>query len=720
MIFITINNLEFQIKSEISILEACKSIGIHIPRFCYHESLSVAGNCRMCVVEVDPLEKPVASCATDVEEDMNILVNSPFVLKARETILEMILLNHPLDCPICDQAGECDLQDQTKAFGAINSKYFFPKKSSLDEFRGPLISTIMTRCISCTRCVRYGDEAAGIVFFGTIERGNDMKITTYTPRLIDSEISGNVIDLCPVGALTSFPYKFKGRPWELVSTESIDTTDAFGSNIYVHWKENKIVRILPRINSDINQNVISDRARFLHDANENGRLAECYAFDSRVVVTSVRTELKSREELMDDILNHVFTNDPLYKQINEYTEVPAKYYKIDFNDLKLKLHSVFSENRLKNIYVDNNDMGIEGLLLLHFLKYTSKSNIRIFLTNSNTATTNFFSLMQIDLNIIDKYFYKSCLLLSTNFKQENPILNYRLRFENRLKNLTVKMMGPSSTTNISNMQNFISLPSIFNTLEGKLAITNKKDKIFLFWGYSLAIETKSLESVIHKLSFYTKHISSIPSYFNANSVGFKLFNIAGLKRSHENATDIWGNVQENFPTLNYMIKKNKLNIAINSHIISEVNNYSKFLIPCATPFEESKILINMLHIPQKTNGLKSTQANQKSLKDILIDIFDSSKLLNRNVDSLFKKQSMISHLIKIASKSLNNKIEVKIFNNGLETSIENYTGINKIVRKISKLKQKDSYFNSKLTVYSPTLYKASELTQQHFQNISFS
>jgi hypothetical protein len=281
-------------------------------------------------------------------------------------------------------------------------------------------------------------------------------------------------------------------------------------------------------------------------------------------------------------------------------------------------------------------------------------------------------------------------------------------------------MGPSCTTNINNTQNFISVPSIFNSLEGKLAITNKNDKIFLFWGYSLAIEAKSLESVIHKLSLYTKHISSVPSYFNANSVGFKLFNIAGLKRNRENTTDIWGNVQENFPALNYMNKKNMMNISINSHIISEINNSSKFLIPCATPFEESKILINMLHIPQKTNGLKSTQANQKSLKDIFIDIFDNSKLLNRNVDSLFKKKSIISHLIKIASKSLNNKVEMKTFDNRLETGIEDYTGTNKIVSKMSKLKQKDSYFNSKLTTYSPTLYKASELTQQHLQNVNFS
>jgi NADH dehydrogenase/NADH:ubiquinone oxidoreductase subunit G len=212
MISIKIDDFEFLVKPNISILEACKYAGIHVPRFCYHEILSVAGNCRMCLVEVENTEKPVASCVTEVDEEMSILLDTPFVKKARENVVEALLLNHPLDCPICDQAGECDLQEQTKYFGSKSGKFFYSRREVEDKNCGILIKTIMTRCIHCTRCVRFGEEIVGTRLLGTFNRGSSTEIGNYIPKIFESEISGTVIDLCPVGALTSNPYSFELRP----------------------------------------------------------------------------------------------------------------------------------------------------------------------------------------------------------------------------------------------------------------------------------------------------------------------------------------------------------------------------------------------------------------------------------------------------------------------------------------------------------------------------
>jgi NADH dehydrogenase (ubiquinone) Fe-S protein 1 len=214
MIKIEINNIEFWVDSNISVLEACKYVGITVPRFCYHETLSVAGNCRMCLVEIGNSPKPVASCAFPVSNNIKILVDTPLVKKARENVIETLLLNHPLDCPICDQAGECDLQDQTKTFGGDFTRYVYNKRGVEDKNCGVLIKTIMTRCIHCTRCVRFGSEIAGVDILGTLNRGGSTEIGNYVSTDFNSEISGNVIDLCPVGALTSKPYAFKARPWE--------------------------------------------------------------------------------------------------------------------------------------------------------------------------------------------------------------------------------------------------------------------------------------------------------------------------------------------------------------------------------------------------------------------------------------------------------------------------------------------------------------------------
>ncbi|MDA9604916.1 NADH-quinone oxidoreductase subunit NuoG [Candidatus Pelagibacter sp.] len=276
MLKLKVNNIDVEIEDGLTVLQACEKAGVEIPRFCYHEKLSIAGNCRMCLVEMDKSPKPIASCAMPATEGMNIKTNTEFVEKARKGVMEFLLANHPLDCPVCDQGGECDLQDQSMFYGVDKSRYKENKRQVPEKNMGPLIKTQMTRCIHCTRCVRFATEVAGIPEIGAIGRGEDMQITTYLEQSMQSELSANVVDLCPVGALTSKPYVFEARPWELKKTESIDVMDAIGSNIRIDTYGWEVKRILPRINEDINEEWISDKTRYACDGLLNQRLDTPY------------------------------------------------------------------------------------------------------------------------------------------------------------------------------------------------------------------------------------------------------------------------------------------------------------------------------------------------------------------------------------------------------------------------------------------------------------
>jgi NADH-quinone oxidoreductase subunit G len=279
-----INGKEREVPNGLTLIQACDLAGIEIPRFCYHERLSIAGNCRMCLVEVAGMPKPVASCAMSVNDlrpgldgtPPTIITDSETVKKAREGVLEFLLINHPLDCPICDQGGECDLQDQTMAYGFDAGRFADNKRAVEDKYLGPLIETFMTRCIHCTRCIRFMTEVAGVEELGAIGRGEDMEITTYLEHGMMSELSGNVVDLCPVGALTSKPYAFKARPWELTKTQSIDVMDAQGSNIRVDSRGREVLRVLPRVNDSINEEWISDKTRHVWDGLRVQRLDRPY------------------------------------------------------------------------------------------------------------------------------------------------------------------------------------------------------------------------------------------------------------------------------------------------------------------------------------------------------------------------------------------------------------------------------------------------------------
>jgi NADH-quinone oxidoreductase subunit G len=272
-----IDGKEIEVAAGMTVIQACEQAGIEIPRFCYHDRLKIAGNCRMCLVEIKPgPPKPQASCAMPVAENMEVFTDTPMVRKAREGVMEFLLINHPLDCPICDQAGECDLQDQSLNYGSGKSHYQEHKRAVSEKYMGPLIKTTMTRCIHCTRCIRFVEDVAGVPELGAIGRGEHMEVTTYVEKAIASELSGNIVDLCPVGALTSRPYAFAARPWELKKVESIDVLDAVGSNIRVDVRGNAVLRILPRLHEEINEEWLGDKSRHACDGLRVQRLDKPY------------------------------------------------------------------------------------------------------------------------------------------------------------------------------------------------------------------------------------------------------------------------------------------------------------------------------------------------------------------------------------------------------------------------------------------------------------
>src|SRR5271163_3044520 len=269
---VTVDGIEIEVANGSTVLQAAEAAGKEIPRFCYHERLSIAGNCRMCLVEVEKMPKPVASCGQPVADGMVIHTDTENVRKARRGVMEFLLINHPLDCPICDQGGECDLQDEAVSYGRDTSRYDEGKRAVGQPDWGPLVKTTMTRCIHCTRCIRFTTEVAGVAELGATARGESMQVGTYIEKALSSELSGNIIDLCPVGALTSKPYAFVARSWELTKTDSVDVLDAVGTNIRVDARGPEVLRILPRTNEDVNEEWLADKSRFALDGLKRRRL----------------------------------------------------------------------------------------------------------------------------------------------------------------------------------------------------------------------------------------------------------------------------------------------------------------------------------------------------------------------------------------------------------------------------------------------------------------
>ncbi len=398
---VTINGKSVTIPDGLTIIQACEVADVEVPRFCYHERLAIAGNCRMCLVEVEGMPpKPVASCAMPASEGMKIHTDTPMVKKAREGVMEFLLANHPLDCPICDQGGECDLQDQAYQYGKGKSEYHEHKRAVKDKNMGPLIKTQMTRCIHCTRCARFIEDVAGTCEIGAVNRGENMEITTYLEQGIKSELSGNIIDLCPVGALTSKPYAFKSRSWELRKTESIDVMDAVGSNIRIDSRGIEVMRILPRLNEEINEEWISDKTRFCYDGLKYQRLDKPY----------VKREGKLQQASFADA----------------YKAIVATIKAVEANEVAVlsgKLSSAEESFALKKI--------CEKLGVKNFDCRLSGEKLESADSSSYLFNTKISGIDEAD----------ACLLIGVNPRKDAPILNARIRKRFLTKKLKVMAVG---------------------------------------------------------------------------------------------------------------------------------------------------------------------------------------------------------------------------------------------------------------------------------------
>ncbi len=445
---VTINGKETLVPDGITIIQACEIADVEIPRFCYHERLAIAGNCRMCLVEVEGMPpKPVASCAMPATEGMKIHTDTPMVKKAREGVMEFLLANHPLDCPICDQAGECDLQDQAFQYGSGKSHYHEHKRSVKDKNMGPLVKTQMTRCIHCTRCVRFMEDVAGTTEMGASGRGETMEITTYLEQNLKSELSGNIIDLCPVGALTSKPYAFKARSWELRKTETIDVMDAVGSNIRIDSRGVEIMRILPRLNEEINEEWISDKTRFCYDGLKYQRLDKPY----------VKRDGKLSEVNFEEALTEV-ANKIKSLQASEIAALTGQLSAVE---------EIFALKKLlEKLGVKNFDCRLKGEKL-------ESADRASYLFNSTIA----------GIEAAD-----ACLLIGVNPRKDAPILNARIKKRSLSKKLKIASIGSDVDLTYSHKHLGDDVEILKNILEGKSEfseILQKAEKPMLILGHDM-------------------------------------------------------------------------------------------------------------------------------------------------------------------------------------------------------------------------------------------
>ena len=557
---IIIDDQEVGVNPALTILQACEYINKEIPRFCYHERLSIAGNCRMCLVEVvGGPPKPMASCALQVKdlrpgpngEPPVIKTNSKMVKKAREGVMEFLLINHPLDCPICDQGGECDLQDQALAFGVDFSRYTEPKRAVLDVDLGPLVETHMTRCISCTRCVRFVTEVAGIPEMGQIGRGENSEITSYLGKTLKSELQGNIIDLCPVGALTSKPYAFTARPWELTKTNCIDVMDALGSNIRIDSKGKKIMRIIPRNHDGINEEWLSDKSRFIWDGLNKQRLDVPYIKNEEG-----KLKVSSWSEAFDVIV----------KKINKSSKILALA-----GDL-VSVETLFSTKEL---------IGNLG----------GRTECRIFNTcippNDRALYAGTVPIKAIsDSEII--------FIIGSNPRVESPVLNARIR-SSWLKGAEVNLIGENSdlTYGYNHLgTNLIELDKIIKN-EGKLY---KNKKVLIILGQGIFCRTDGYESLEVVKKF--KEILSaelISLHVAASRVGAMDLNFVS-DYDYQSSVD-WSDVILNIGMDEYEIPDDKFVIYQGSHGDRGANRADVILPGCAFS-EESGIFVNTEGRPQ--------------------------------------------------------------------------------------------------------------------------
>ena len=672
---ITINGKEIEFEKGMTVLQACELADVEIPRFCYHEKLSIAGNCRMCLVEMEKSPKPIASCAMPATEGMNIKTNTDSVEKARKGVMEFLLANHPLDCPVCDQGGECDLQDQSMYYGVDKSRFVENKRQVKEKYMGPLIKTQMTRCIHCTRCVRFATEVAGVPEIGAIGRGENMEITTYLEKAMESELSANVIDLCPVGALTSKPYAFEARPWELKKTESVDVMDAVGSNIRVDTYNWEVKRILPRLNNDINEEWISDKTRYSCDGLLKQRLDVPYIKINKKLQKSTWDEAIS---LLVDKINS--TNpDEIGGHIGDMINLENA---LSFKKLFSVLKSENLEFREKSFYINSSE----------------KSN---YIFNSSIK-----GIEESDF----------ILLIGTNPRHEATMLNARIRKVFVQKQIPIFSIGDPGDltyeyTKVSNKTDEIK--KILNK-EGDLAkklFSSKKPLIII--GES-ALELKSgkylvegLKNILIKNNFINKEWNAfnfLPQ--NASTVG--LIDLKILSKEDEEKNSFFEKLNNNKFKLLYLLGSDNLEIKKNNEFVVYQGSHgdrgaeiADIVLPSAAFTEQSGLYENLEGRVQECR--KASYPIGEALEDwkifnlILKKLEKNDKLLN--FDSLRKETlSLIPNFTAIN--------ELPSFYDSKVTNTSPY-----FFSEIIKIRELDYFFTNSISRASKTMSECRQIKQ---------
>jgi len=657
MLKLKVNNIDVEVEEGLTVLQACEKAGVEIPRFCYHEKLSIAGNCRMCLVEMEKSPKPVASCAMPAAEGMNIKTNTAFVEKARKGVMEFLLANHPLDCPVCDQGGECDLQDQSMFYGVDKSRFKENKRSVPEKNMGPLIKTQMTRCIHCTRCVRFATEVAGVPELGAIGRGEDMQITTYLEQSMQSELSANVVDLCPVGALTSKPYVFEARPWELKKTETIDVMDAIGSNIRVDTYDWEVKRVLPIVNEDINEEWISDKTRYACDGLLNQRL------DTPFIKYNGKFEKASWDEVYK-IIKSKFENTSKEKIsgfVGDLTNMETAYIFKEFFDRTLASQNYESRS-------DN--------------RFTDISRRENYLFNS---TIN--GIEESDL----------ILLIGANPRYEATILNARIRksyLNNNTKIISLSDLGDLTYP-------YESLDGQTQTLKNIFDGNHDVSKKILAASKPVVIIGESLLKSSSSRYFFNK-IKKFMSQNNKNNDEWKSLNILSCDASTVGNFDL-GLVNENNNLLEdlqknkfeiiYLVGQDNLNFKKKDEFVIYQGSHgdkgaeiADIILPGSAYTEQDGYFTNLEGKLQKAYKASYPPGEAKEDWQIineLAEIMNNRKLFN---DKEELESSLLNHLSLQKEKQESNsdstiEIEEKEFKNEtLKVNIKDYYFSNVIAR----------------------------------------
>jgi NADH-quinone oxidoreductase subunit G len=673
---ILINGKEIEFEKGMTVLQVCELAEVEIPRFCYHEKLSIAGNCRMCLVEMEKSAKPIASCAMPAAEGMNIKTNTAFVEKARKGVMEFLLANHPLDCPVCDQGGECDLQDQSLHYGVDKSRFMENKREVSEKYMGPLIKTQMTRCIHCTRCIRFATEVAGIPEIGAIGRGENMEITTYLEKSMESELSANVIDLCPVGALTSKPYAFEARPWELKKTESIDVMDAVGSNIRVDTYNWEVKRILPRLNNDINEEWISDKTRYACDGLSKQRL------DLPYVKKSNKLEKSSWETAISIIEKKLKELDPseIAGHVGDMVSLESS---LAFKKLFNNLNSSNLEFREKKFYINPKDK----------INYIFNSSIN--------------GIEESDL----------ILLVATNPRLEATILNARIRKAFAQKKIPVYSIGdPGDLTYeykiIGNKTDDIKKLVNKESEISKKILSSKKPIIII--GES-ALELQSGKYIFEELKNYLMNNNFINEEWNAlnvlvqNASTVGLLDFKMLSQQDDNNFIFFDKLRSNKFKLLYLLGSDNLEFKKNNEFIVYQGSHgdrgaelADVVLPSAAYTEQNGLYSNLEGRVQECK--KASYPIGDSLEDWKIFNLILKKL--RKTNNLNNFDSLRKEAINSTKNfSQINELPKKIFSKN-DKIISKFYSEEILIRKL------DYYFTNSISRSSKTMSECRQINKK--------